>query len=436
MFLLAGALLALGVGAVSFLWRPTRVHATAATLRDLEPAVHGVGTVEAKVAVQVAAKITGRLVSVLVDQGDTVQAGQVLARLEASEQLAEIQRAEATWERARLAVTAQEAALRRAQVSLTAAEAVVSRVKATGTLARLNADRWRTLHDEGGVSRVEMDTRVTEAEVAEQELLNAEAQRRAALEEIVYLKTTLDMVRQDVRVAEAALASARARHADSVVPSPLDGFVVSRELEPGATVNPGTPILKIVDPHTAWVTVHVDERETAGLTLGDPAEINLRSLPGQSLRGRVARIRRESDRVTEQLAVDIRFEDEPPRLTLGEQAEATIRPAGKRGVTAIPLSALIRTADGPGVLKVVDGRLKFHPVSPGLADAAGWIEVTGGLRPGDQLVLAPGRLADLRNEGLPVRASNAETTANAGNGQPVGSGLQLPIVGLLRWGRP
>jgi len=67
-------------------------------------------------------------------------------------------------------------------------------------------------------------------------------------------------------------------------------------------------------------------------------------------------VQRESDRVTEQLAVDIAFEERPPRLTLGEQAEATIRPTGRSQVAALPLSALIRTPDGLGVWVVVNGR--------------------------------------------------------------------------------
>jgi HlyD family secretion protein len=201
------------------------------------------------------------------------------------------------------------------------------------------------------------------------------------------------------------LTLGRERQADSVLLSPLDGYVVSRELEPGTTVNPGTPVLKIADPKSAWVTVHVDERETSGIRVGDPAEITLRSVPGRTLRGRVARVQRESDRVTEQLAVDIAFEERPPRLTLGEQAEATIRPAGRSQVVALPLSALIRTPDGLGVWVVVDGRLQFRTIRLGMVDPAGWVEILEGARPGDHVVVAPGRLADRGHEGRRVLAT-------------------------------
>jgi RND family efflux transporter MFP subunit len=337
--------------AVAVLWaifeylRPSPVTVVDVVVREIAPAIQGVGTVEAKVVVQVGAKITGRVITVLVDQGDEVKVGQILARLDEQEHVAAVRQA----------------------------EAALARARATEALAHVNAERWRQLHAEGAVSSVDMDVRVTEAVAAAHELRNA----------------------------EAMLALARARLADTVIVNPLDGYVVSRDLEPGATVTPGTAILKIADPQTAWVTVHVDERESGAIAVEDRAQIFLRSLPGRILAGRVARIQRESDRVTEQLAVDITFDERPPRLTLGEQAEAIIRPAAHRAV-AVPAAALVRTPDGPGVWTVRDGRLHFRAARFGLVDADGWLEVLDGLRLGEQVVLAPGRLADLSNEGRRV----------------------------------
>ncbi|MEK7370879.1 MAG: efflux RND transporter periplasmic adaptor subunit, partial [candidate division NC10 bacterium] len=200
-----------------------------------------------------------------------------------------------------------------------------------------------------------------------------------------------EAARAALREAQAALTLVRERHADTVITSPLDGHVVSRDLEPGATVNSGTTILKVTDPRTFWVTVHVDERETGGIGAGDAADITLRSLAGRTLPGRVARVRRESDRVTEQLAVDVAFVEAPGRLTLGEQAEATIRPAPRKGVAALPLLAVIRGRGGLGVWSVSGGRLGWRTVELGAADASGWAEVRAGLRAGEQVVVSPGR---------------------------------------------
>jgi multidrug efflux pump subunit AcrA (membrane-fusion protein) len=78
----AGALLGLGVAGAIFFFRPVQVTVTSAVRRDIALGIQGVGTVEAKVAVRIAAKITGRLVSVAVDQGDRVRVGQVRATLD------------------------------------------------------------------------------------------------------------------------------------------------------------------------------------------------------------------------------------------------------------------------------------------------------------------------------------------------------------------
>jgi len=407
---LASGLLAGGIAGALFFFRPPQVTVAAAAVREIAPVIQGVGTVEAKTVVTVSAKITGRLVSVLVDQGDAVRTGQLLATLDRAEQQAQVAQAEAAVQRARMAVIAQEVALRKAAASVQAAEATVGRLTATEGLARVNADRWRQLHQEGGVSRVEMDVRVTEAVVAGQERRSAEAQRRVAEEEVAVGQAAVDTLRQEVRVAEAALAATRARQADTEIRSPLDGVVVLRELEAGATVNPGSGILKIADPRTAWVTVHVDERDLGNLSVGDRAEISLRSLPGRPVRGQVARIQRESDRVTEQLAVDIALLERPERLTLGEQAEARVRPLARQGAVGVPLGALVRTADGPGVWTVVTGRLAFRPVRIGVVDPGGWVETLGGVRAGDEVVVAPGRLADRRNEGRRVMVVRARRT--------------------------
>ncbi len=409
--ILIGAILAL-IGVALWFWlRPVQVTTAEVSMRQISPAVQGVGTVEAKVIVQLAAKITGRVIATKVDQGDTVKTGQTLILLEDSEAVAEVERARADVERAKLAVPAQQAALLRVRATLLAADATVARTKANQTLARANAARWRQLVAAGVVSQMDMEARVTEAQVADEDVKIAEAQRQAAMKDIAAQEAAVKIARNEIVTAAAALASARARKEYTVITSPIDGYVVSRELEAGASVNPGTPILKLADPLTAWVTVFVDEREAGPISVGDTADIALRSLPGKKLRGKIARIERESDRVTEQRALDIAFDEPPPRLTLGEQAEATIYPPTKRAA-ALPLGAVVRMPEGVGAWTVVDGTLRFRRARLGVVDPGGWVEVLEGFSAGERVVVAPGSLADLKNEGLRVTAVAQKSEAS------------------------
>jgi len=403
---------AFAAGALWFWLRPSPVSTAQVIEREIRPAIQGVGTVEAKTVLHVAAKITGRIVAMKVDHGDTVRAGQVLVQLENSESLAEVERAQAALDRARLAVRAQEAAVLRAEAALSAAEAVVARARSNRALAHANAERWRKLAAGDMVARMDFDDKVNAADSADAELKSAEALRQAAAKEMAVQEVALKLAPKDIAAAAAALASAEARQRDSVLTSPIDGFVVSRELEAGAAVNPGTPILKLADPKSIWVTVYVDEREAGPIATGQAADVTLRSVPGRSFRGEVARIRRESDRVTEQLTVDVAFSERPERLIIGEQAEATIRPAARKA-TALPLAAVVQSSSGAGAWTVLDGRLRFRRARLGAVDPAGWIEVVEGFSAGDHVVVAPGRLADLKNEGRRVAASARTTGALA-----------------------
>ena len=355
--LIAGALAFFG--AALWLWlRPLQVTTAEVSAREISPAIQGVETVEAKMVVQLAAKIAGRIVIMKVDQGDTVRSGQVLVQLEDSESSAGVERAVANLDRAKLAVHAQQASVFRTQAALSAAEAIVAKARANRTLAYANAERWDKLAAADLVAKMDLDERKNAAQLADAELKSAEALREAAAREVAVQQVALNIVPKDIAATAAALASVRARKADTVITSPINGYGVSRELEQGAAVNSGTPILKLADPRTIWVTIYVNEREAGSIALGNSADVTLRSMPERTLRGKVVRIRRESDRVTEQLTVDISLDELPERLTLGQQAEATIRPAARKAI-ALALAALVQTPNGAGAWTVVDDRLRF-----------------------------------------------------------------------------
>ncbi len=429
-WLLLGALLVAAIVAAGVLFlRPVTVTVAAVTQRDIAPAIQGVGTVEAKVAVQVGGKITGRLVAVLVDQGDTVTTGQVLARLDDAQQRAEVARQEAALRAAEAGVAEAQANVRRAQSTLDDLVAGsrpaeieqlrerANSARATRNLAERDHRRTQELFAKELIAAQEMDRARQAFDVASAQERDATKALELALEgprkdQVAAARAALEAAQHQFGVAgaarhqaEAGLAVAREQLADTVILSPFAGYVVSRALEPGAPVTPGTPIFKLADPRSSWVTVYVDERDTAGVAPGHPADVIFRSLPQRTYRGRVARVQREGDRVTEQLAVDLHLDERPDRLTLGEQVEATIRPPVHHNAVALPLSAVVRRPDGLGALVVNEGHLQFRRASFGAADPSGWIEVLSGLRAGDEVVVAPGRLADPANEGRRVAPS-------------------------------
>jgi HlyD family secretion protein len=385
------------------LLRPPAVMVAGVTTRDLAPAIQGVGTVEAKKVVSVGSKITGRVVAVLVDQGDTITAGQLIARLDDAQYRADMDRADATVRAAAAQLRDLLAGARPEEIEQLRAR--LASASATRMLTERELRRARDLFAKELTAAQDLDRARQAADVATAQERDARHALELALQGA--RKDLIEAARAQLHAAESALVLARERLADTRIESPLHGYVVSRELEAGSVVNPGTGIFKIADPATAWATVYVDARDTAGLAIGDPADITFRSLPGRALEGRVARIQREGDRVTEQLAVDVAFAERPARLILGEQVEAALRPPVRRGAIVLPLAAVVRRPESAGSLVVNAGRVHFKPARFGVVDPAGWVEVLQGLRPGDEVVLAPGSLVEQANEGRRVRVTRA-----------------------------
>ena len=273
--IVAGGLLLVALLIAFYLFRAPAVTVASVTTRDIAPAMQGVGTVESKVVVNVSSKVTGRVVSVLVDQGDTIRAGQVLARLDAAQYAADVDRSEAN-------VRTAEAQLRDLLAGprpkeLEQLRARLASATATRTLAERDHQRTQELFARGLISAQDMDRARQAHDVAIAGERDARHGLDLALENWAR-KDQIDAARSQLQAAQSALALSRANLAEAVIASPLDGYVVSRELEPGGIVNPGTAIFRIADPRTAWATVYVDARDTAGLTVGDRVDITFRQL--------------------------------------------------------------------------------------------------------------------------------------------------------------
>lgn len=353
---------------------PVKVKAAHLERRELTARAFGNGTVEARVVVGVSSKITGRIQTLYVDQGDHVKRGQLLARLEDEDFSQQELQAEAGVKKAAALLATEEANLRKARTSL--------------ELAERNAKRFRSLVDKGFVSRLD----------AEQYETNA----RLATEEVGRCTAAAEAARLEQGATRANMGFASSRRKDMSVYAPEDGIVISRDMEKGATVSPGLPIFRIADPRTIWVKTNVDESQLAGIAEGKGATISLRSAPGRKLKGKVARIARESDRVTEEMEVDVAFDPSPKDFRLGEQAEVLVATDTKRNTPSLPAAALAARGKQRGVWTIREGRLHFREITTGIEDREGFVETTSGIDPGTTVALAPPETAANFKDGMRV----------------------------------
>ncbi len=326
---------------------------------DLTPSVFGIGTVDARLSYAVGPIAPGRLLRVLVDQGDEVKAGQLLAEMDPVDMDRRVQAAKSTGARSRQTV----------QV----ADAQVAEAASRARLAIMNRDRDRGLYEQRVISKQALDNSTGEAERAEAALAAARANAEA--------------VKQDIGRVDAEAQGLGSLRESLRLVSPVDGVIVSREAEPGTTVVAGQAVLRVVVPESLWVRARVDQSRAQGVQVGQTASIVLRSAPGTQMPGRVARIELQSDPVTEERLVNVSFDAPPARLYLGELAEVTIRLPGETGVLVVPSAAIAREGSQTGVWQMVDGNARFKPVTIGSQGQAEVTQILSGLGEGDSVIV-------------------------------------------------
>ncbi|GAW67512.1 RND transporter [Geoanaerobacter pelophilus] len=356
---------------------PPRVKVAAVQKRDLVAQVYGNGTVEAKVVVGISSKITGRIAELYADQGDRVKKGQLLARLE-NEDLLHQQRQ-------------SEAGLKKSAASLTAEEANLQKAKANLALAEKNAQRFRSLAAKEMVSRLESEQYDTAFQLARAEVARSQA--------------AIEAMKMEQRATDAALGYARSKAGDALIYAPQDGIIITRDLEKGATVTAGMSIFTMADPAAVWVKANVDESQLKGVGVGKKAAISLRSYPGEEFPGQVARLGQQSDRVTEELEVDVAFTPPLQNFRLGEQSEVYITTGMKKDAPALPSAAIVTRDQKRGVWTVAGGKLAFKSVTTGIEDRGNFTEIVAGLDPGDQAVVATPQEMGKFRKGMKVRST-------------------------------
>ncbi len=157
-------------------------------------------------------------------------------------------------------------------------------------------------------------------------------------------------------------------------------MVTARLKELGSALGAGEPVLTLIDPKSVWVLAYIDESKAGEIRVGDDAELVLRSRPRQRLKGQVARIEPESDRVNEERRVEIAFDHIPDSFNLGEQAEVYIRTVSLMQALLVPENAIEGLGQGKGtVWTVEDGHLQKREVTLGHRLLDGRYEITGGL---------------------------------------------------------
>ncbi len=240
---------------------------------------------------QISFRVPGRMAVRLVDEGDAVKAGQVVARLDSTDLSQQVALRQADADAAAAALKELQDGYRKEDVAqararLDAAEAEVNRLKADDA-------RQQDLFKREVISAREYDA-------SHAALLTAQAQQRAAAEQYALMKSgyrreQIDQTRAKLDAANQALDLAKTQLGYATAVSPLSGVVLSKNAEPGEVLAAGAPVVTVGDIRKVYLRAYIDEADLGRVKLGQEVKVTTDSYPGKVYKGRIVFISPEAE---------------------------------------------------------------------------------------------------------------------------------------------
>jgi RND family efflux transporter MFP subunit len=304
-----------------------------AATREVAVEVHAPVELRPLAQADVGSKTLGYLDAVFVDRGDKVRRGQVVALVRPSD----------------------------LPDQLASARGTLSSTQASLALAKTNFERASRLAPSGVVSQQELQN-------AQSALATAEAAETASKSQVAAIAVRLGETR---------------------IESPLDGVVAIRRLDPGALVGPpgGGAILTVVRVDTLRVFITVTERDIHGISVGKDAHVELDALGGRSVTGKVVRVAPTVDPATRTLDAEVQLANPDGELRPGMFGRGSIVLETHAHAVVVPATA-VQVTESKKFVFVVEGDKVARREIQGGVDEGSWLEVTSGLREGEELVIA------------------------------------------------
>lgn len=236
------------------------------------------GRIEA-VEIDVATKTAGRLEAVLVDEGDFVATGQVLAQMDTKVLQAQLKEAKAELRRAKAAVETAQSSVAQRESEKAAAESVIAQREAELDLASKRFGRAEGLVKKGSISPEEFDTQRADLYSAKAALSTAKANAAAANGAIATAKSQIIQAEALVEAAHAKIERLQADLEDSTLKSPRDGRVQYRIAQPGEVLNAGGKVLNMVDLADVYMTFFLPTAQAGRVRLGTEVRLILDAAP-------------------------------------------------------------------------------------------------------------------------------------------------------------
>jgi HlyD family secretion protein len=311
---------------------------------DMAESLSVVGNLIGLVTVEAVPKVSGRLESVTVRLGDRVSRGQRIAKIEDQEIREQVNQAQASYEVSAATIRQREADLK---------------------LAQTNLERSRNLFERQLIPKQTFD--------------DTEARYQAAAAQ-------LDLARAQHSQAQARLDELKINLANTIISSPVSGFIGKRALDPGAWVTPNSPFLSVVDISKVRMVANVVEKDLRRISQGMAADVSVDAFPGETFKGVIAHVAPVLDPATRTAQIEVEIPNGTFRLKPGMYAKVDFTVERKQNTLVVPANAIVTVNGKQGVFLPDEGDIaKFREVRVGMSQPDR-VEIADGLAEGTQVV--------------------------------------------------
>jgi membrane fusion protein, multidrug efflux system len=332
-----------GFGGGQFGRPPLTVELAKASRVTIQAEITVVGNLIGQATVSVAPRAAGRVESVNVRLGDRVSRGQRLAKIEDFDIQEQVKQAEAAQ-----------------QVS----EATIRQREADLNLARTNAERSRSLFERQLLPKQTLD--------------DNESRYQSAM-------AAVDLARAQSLQSKARLEELRINLGNTIISSPVNGFVSKRTVDPGAFVSQNVPVVDVVDISTVRMVANVVEKDLKELKTGNTTRVDVDAFPGELFTGRIARISPVLDPATRTASIEIEIPNPAARLKPGMYARVSVTTSTRKQALVVPATAVVDLGGRRGVFTPLNESAVFRALDLG-TEQKDVVEVLGGLADGDIVI--------------------------------------------------
>jgi HlyD family secretion protein len=416
------------------------VQTAKAQRQDLASIVSASGEIKPKTYVNIGANAFGKITHLYVKEGDRVKKGQMLAQLENVQPEADLEAMDATLQAARTDALAAEAGLNTALADL-------NRAKSDAERSDLDWHRAQGLYKDALIAKQEYDSQKAAHQTAVAGLAQAEAR-------VAQAKAQKESADRHIAQASANLTHAADVLKKTMYAAPFDGVITSLPVREGETVvigiqnSPGSVLMTLADMSVITAEVEVDETDIVSVQAGQPAEVSIDAIPKKTFKALVTEIgdnamvrstgvstsqQTTGSQEAKDFKVVVTLKDPPQDLRPGLSATAKITTATRSQALTIPIQALsVRRPEDlvpvneknsvqaaitakpvsnakeeiQGVFVIRNHKAEFVPIETGIAGTTD-IEVTNGLKEGDEIVTGSYKVLRTMRPGAGVKVDNS-----------------------------